>query len=342
MTELQQFMPLYSGAFGLTFIWWQVFFLLPLPWLLRYFAPPQERGVGGALKVPFFAVFAAQSRLPANSQRGGMALLTLFIIWLLLLTALARPTWVGKPIPLPIQGRDIMLAIDLSGSMNERDLSGGRYNRLAIVKVAADEFIARRKGDRIGLILFSDRAYLQAPLTFDRQVVRELLTEAQVGLTGNNTAIGDAIAVAIKRLKDRPDNDTKDSRVLVLLTDGANTAGVMPPLQGAALAQKLGIRIYTIGVGSQSRGLFSRRGDLDETTLTAIATATGGKYFRATDAGTLDNIYREIDRLVPATAAPLTLRPQTALFAYPTAAALLLAALLLLSYFLPALTRRHP
>lgn len=326
----------------LTFVWVWVFVLLPLPLLLRYgLKPVLRQGAQGALKVPFFTHFANHTQHGNQHTAGAWwRMLLLSLIWGLLVTALARPTLVGRPIPLPIEGRDVMLAIDLSGSMDERDLAGGRLNRLDVVKAAADTFIERRKGDRMGLILFSDRAYLQAPLTFDRQVVRELLREAQVGLTGKKTAIGDAIAVALKRLKDRPNNAEGDSRVLVLLTDGANTAGVMPPMQAAELAKKLGIRIYTIGVGSQSYGAFGRGNDLDEATLTAIADTTGGEYFRATDARTLDNVYRAIDRLVPSVAEPVTFRPEMALFTYPAGLAVLLTALLaVLSLFVSYLNR---
>lgn len=311
-------------------LWWWVLLLLPLPWILRRVLPAQAQGVGGALKVPFFAQLNSGQASGQRVAKHPWRLWLLSVIWGLLLLALARPTLVGEAVPLPAEGRDVMLAIDLSGSMSERDLSGGRFSRLAVVKAAADEFISRREGDRLGLILFSDRAYLQAPLTFDRQAVQVLLKEAHVGLTGQKTAIGDAIAVGLKRLKE-DDNDTPDSRVLILLTDGSNNAGVMQPLQAAQLAKKLGIRIYTIGVGSRGRDVFGRaRSDLDEGTLTAIAETTGGQYFRATDAKTLDNIYREIDALVPTAGEPIHLRPQTALFHYPAGLALLLTALLAL------------
>ncbi len=163
---------------GLTFMWWWVFLLLPMPLMLRQRLKAREQSLNGALKVPFFARLNANTThtvgLSQSSHR--YRALLLYLIWLALVTAVARPTLIGKPIPLPAQGRDIMLAIDLSGSMDEHDLAGGRLNRLAVVKAAADEFIARRKGDRMGLILFSERAYLQAPLTFDRQVVRETFT----------------------------------------------------------------------------------------------------------------------------------------------------------------------
>ncbi|MBS9778389.1 MAG: VWA domain-containing protein [Gammaproteobacteria bacterium] len=314
-----------------TFVWWWMFFILPLPLIVRFLMQPRQRGGRVALKVPFFASLAmSNNRGSSSPKRGGWTLLLLSLVWVFLVIAIARPVLAGKKIPMPVKGRDVMLAIDLSGSMDERDLTGGRYNRLDVVKAAADEFIARRKGDRLGLILFSTRAYLQAPLTFDRQVVRELLREAEVGLTGKKTAIGDAIAIALKRLSDRPEKAEKDSQVLVLLTDGANNAGVMKPMQAVALAKKLGVRIYTIGVGSRSRGFFGQGSSLDEVTLKAIASKTGAKYFRATDAKTLDNIYKEIDALVPTAAEPQYFSPQTSLFHYPAAVAFVFTGLLML------------
>ncbi|MGY0398682.1 MAG: vWA domain-containing protein [Ostreibacterium sp.] len=334
-------MNLLNNINALNFIWPWVFILLPLPLIVRRFFKPVSQGVQGALKVPFF------NRLSGNIQNEGNGnhtvwwrWLLLSLIWGLLVTALARPSWVGKEIPLPVKGRDVMLAIDLSGSMDERDLAGGRLNRLAVVKAAADEFISRRVGDRIGLILFSDRAYLQSPLTFDRKVVRELLQEAQVGLTGQQTAIGDAIAIALKRLKELPSDGKKDNRVLILLTDGANTAGVMQPMTAALLAKKIGIRVYTIGVGSKGRNIFGRGTDLDEATLTAIAKTTNGQYFRATDAKTLDNIYREIDKLVPSFGKPIHLRPEISWFHWPAGLALVLSGMLVGFILLSKLTRK--
>ncbi len=333
----------------MTFLWIWMFALLPLPWVIRYVSARRDKqadesALNGALNVPFFAQLQNQvGNTKAQEKTSWFKWLLLSLAWVLLVTALARPALVGKEIPLPAKGRDLMLAIDLSGSMDERDL-GTRANRLAVVKQAADDFISKRKGDRLGLILFSDRAYLQAPLTFDRQVVQSLLQEAQVGLTGQKTAIGDAIAVALKRLKDRPKNDKngeKDSRVLVLLTDGANNAGVMQPLKAAQLAKKLGIKIYTIGVGSKNRVVntpFGRQrvaSDLDEKTLTQIAQLTGGKYFRATDAKGLNAIYKDIDALEPVEGEPVFVRPEVALYYYPAGAALALLMLFMLLQVLP-------
>lgn len=331
------------------FLWPLAFLLLPLPLLVRWLVKPAEVSTAGALKVPFYKRLAGAARGGAcGGATHWFRLIVASLIWLLLVTALARPVYVGPETPLPLEGRNVMMAIDLSGSMGQEDfaLDGRPTTRLAVVKDAAQDFIARRKGDRIGLVLFSDRAYLQAPLTFDRNVVSQLLNEAQVGLTGQQTAIGDAIAVAVKRLKDRP----ADSRVLVLLTDGASNAGTMEPLQAAKLAKDLGIRIYTIGVGAGPQAIDTGFGrqivdlsqDLDEVTLKKIADETGGRYFRARDVAGLSRIYAAIDRLEPVKDKPTTIRPSIALFYWPLGAALILTFLLAGAIALPTFARRLP
>lgn len=339
----------------MSFVWPLAFLLLPLPLLVWYFLPsavdPRQDGLQGArlkgaLRVPFYQRLLQQNssvkRKPQHSTfraiwRASLAAL----IWLLLVTALARPVLEGPKMPLPATGRDLMMALDLSGSMEQSDLSiaGQNTTRLAVVKAAADDFLRRRQGDRVGLVLFSDRAYVQSPLTFDRQVVRELLDQAEVGLTGQKTAIGDAIAIAVKRLKNRPE----ESRVLVLLTDGANNAGVIDPIKAATLAKKLGIRIYTIGVGASAMTINTAFGlqqinpsqDLDERTLTDIAEMSGGQYFRATDVQGLAQVYRAIDKLEPSLADPLFVRPQIALYFWPMALAFALSMLFALLFLLP-------
>lgn len=333
----------------ITFLWPLAFLLLPVPFIVRFVLKPTDPGVSGALRVPFFkSVFGGASSSSGPENRRPWKLILASLIWVLLVTALARPAFVGPEVPLPAEGRDVMLAIDLSGSMDEKDFEvGGRPStRLHVVKATADTFIESRKGDRVGLVLFSDRAYLQAPLTFDRNAVRDLLDEAEVGLTGQKTAIGDAIAISLKRLKDRPEN----GRVLVLLTDGANNSGVMEPLKAATIAQDLGIKIYTIGVGANSmmvdtgfgRQMVNPSADLDEGVLREIADMTGGQYFRATDVNGLATIYREIDRLEPVAGEPVHIRPEVALYYWPAGAALVLAGLFALGLVTPnTLSRRH-
>ncbi|GLO63968.1 VWR domain protein in aerotolerance operon BatA [Vibrio sp. MACH09] len=315
----------------MTFLWPLAFFLLPLPLLLRRWLKPAPSSPAGALKVPFFNSLIRGEGVGRPARlTSPFVVLIVTIIWLLLVTALARPAVVGPEIPLPAKGRDIMVAIDLSGSMDEKDFSiaGQVVTRLDVIKQAANDFILRREGDRLGLVLFSDRAYLQAPLTFDRSVVAHLLHQAQVGLTGQRTAIGDAIAVSIKRLKDRP----KEGRVLVLMTDGANNEGTLEPLKAAEIAHSLGIRIYTIGIGGEAKQINTPFGmqtlnpaqDLDEETLQEVAAITGGHYFRAKDIQGLATIYNQIDRLEPVSGDLIPVRPQVALFYWPASMALIL------------------
>jgi Ca-activated chloride channel family protein len=303
--------------------------VLPLPWLVYVLRSPMEsRGV--ALFVPMAATLASQSTDIVRGSRSARVVFT--IIWLLLVAAAVRPQWLGEPQPVPTTGRRLMLAIDTSGSMATEDMAGGA-SRLRVVQSVAGRFIDGRHGDRVGLILFGTEPYLQAPLTADLATVHRFLNEALVGVAGTQTAIGDAIGLAIKRLRaeDRGNGAGEAARqtVLVLLTDGENDAGAMPPLEAAGLAAQAGLRIYTIGVGAapESRmfGMSAGNTDLDEDTLKAIAKATGGEYFRATDANALQAVYGRIDRLEPAAGNQQWLRPAEEWFTWPLAAALLLS-----------------
>jgi len=330
-----------------TLEWPWLLLLLPLPLLVRRLMPAVETTRQGALRVPFYDAVAALGAGASGGGRRRSALLAAMTgAWLALVVAAARPAWVGAPVPLPAAGRDLMLAIDLSGSMAREDFSlGGRQaDRLTVVKEVARDFIARRAGDRVGLVLFGTRSYLQAPLTFDHDTVRTLLDEAEIGIAGEETAIGDALGMAVKRLRDRP----AESRVLVLLTDGASNAGTLDPLDAAKLAAEEGIRVYTIGVGADRiavPGFFGNRivnpsADLDERTLDAIAETTGGEYFRARNVEGLDAVYRVIDELEPAVAEPLHLRPRHELFQWPLGIALALALLVGAGQVWPALVSK--
>jgi Ca-activated chloride channel family protein len=229
-----------------------------------------------------------------------------------------------------------MLAIDLSGSMQTRDfeLSGQPVDRLTATKVIARDFIARREGDRVGLILFGAQAYLQTPLTFDRKTVNQFLSEAVIGLAGKETAIGDAIGLAVKRLQHVKN---ASDLVLILLTDGVNTAGALKPKEAVKLAKKIGLRIYTIGMGADSMAVRSFFGtqmvnpsaDLDEAMLQSIADETGGKYFRAKDTQGLQKIYAMIDKLEPVARDSKTFRPVRSLLVYPLAISFALLLLIL-------------
>ncbi len=321
---------------NIVFAWPWMFAALLLP-VLALLLPAAAEAVPPALRFPFFNALRATlvssgSQRRSSRVRLGVALLA----WLLLVVAAARPQHVGETVQLPVSGRGIMMAIDLSGSMQTPDMRIGRkaVSRLAAVKAVAGDFIEHRAGDRLGLILFGDEAYLQVPLTLDRSTVRTLLDEAQIGLAGQQTAIGDAIGLAIKRLRDEPMQD----RVLILLTDGASNAGNVDPLKAADLAAREGVRIYTIGVGAEEMtipGPFGMpqvvRGDLDEDSLRAIAKKTGGRYFRAADVATLTQIYGLLDKIEPVSKDAQSWRPVEELYAWPLAGALLLSVLIALS-----------
>ena len=319
------------------FDWPWLFVVLPLPWLLRRLLPPAATVEEAALRVPFVEDFdhkGVEGRLHIPQR---WPLWTALAAWTLLVIASARPQWLGDPIQLPVSGRDLMLAVDLSGSMEEEDfrLGGQWVDRLTATKSVAGDFIERRDGDRIGLILFGERAYLQTPLTFDRETVRTLLLESAIGLAGKSTAIGDAIGLAVKRLRARDEG----SRVLILLTDGANPAGEIDPVSAAELAFQEGMKIYTIGIGADEmiiRDFFGTRrinpsADLDENTLQSIAKLTGGRYFRARDTAALEDIYRLVDELEPIEQDAQSFRPRKALFYWPLSLALTLASVLLIA-----------
>ncbi len=316
----------------LEFEWPLIFLLLPLP-LLAYWLLPCARQQQAAVRVPFYAELSSlQEHNAKRSQGGPPKVVFLSLLWLCLLTAAAAPSWIGDAITLPSEGRDLMLAVDLSGSMQREDMQikGRNVDRLTAVKAVLSEFIEQRKGDRLGLILFADNAYVQAPLTFDRKTVQRFMDEAQIGFAGEKTAIGDAIGLAVKRLRERPG----DNHVLVLLTDGTNNAGEVKPIAAAKVAAENGIKIYTVAVGSdemQRGGFFGRSinpsADLDERPLKEIADITGGQFFRARDPAQLMSIYQHLDQLEPIEDEQLTFRPQKALFYWPLSAALLLSVL---------------
>jgi Ca-activated chloride channel homolog len=311
------------------------FLLLPLPLLVWWLCPPAA-SPGGALRVPFYRrVQALPGQGTAGASRKGLlALLVKAAAWLLLVAAAAQPQWMGPPQSVTSKGRDLMLALDLSGSMATQDFSvrGQPIDRFRVVRAVARRFVLDRHGDRVGLVLFGTRAFLQAPVTPDLAAVATLLDESEVGLAGENTAIGDAIGLAVKHLRDRP----ADERVLVLLSDGVSNAGALDPGKAAELARDAGVRIYTIGVGSNDRVLSTPFGrqripgatDLDEATLRAVAEKTGGTYFRADDTEGLLRVYAEIDRLEPTEGSSATIRPVRALFFWPLGGALALCSLL--------------
>jgi Ca-activated chloride channel homolog len=306
------------------FAWPWVFVLLPLPWLVRRVV--RVAAPGQALHLPHPGLhLGASERRAGGGWRSGL----LVLAWLALLVAAARPQWVGPPQPQQRSGRALMLAVDLSGSMRTDDmqLAGRPVSRFGAVEAIAGDFIARRSGDEMGLVLFGSRAFLVTPLTYDLDAVRAQLQGASVGLAGTETAIGDAIAVAVKRLAGVP----VQARVVVLLTDGVNNAGSIAPLDAAHAAKAAGVRIYTIGIGATEMrvpDLFGTHvvnpsADLDEAMLRSMASQTGGQYFRAMDSRQLTDAYRAIDALEPMSQQGPTLRPRHELFRWPLALAAL-------------------
>jgi Ca-activated chloride channel family protein len=319
---------------------------LPLPILVRALLPAVVGSQDAGLKVPSLKGFAVLSDRSEIDQLVNWRFWVAIMAWLLLVLAAARPERIGDELDVPVTGRNLMLAVDLSGSMDAKDFELGtrRVDRLTATKAVAGDFIGRREGDRIGLILFGERAYLQVPLTLDRETVNTLLMEAFIGLAGEKTAIGDAITLAVKRIHDQ--GGAGGEQVLILLTDGANTAGEIDPLKAAELAQQIGLRIYTIGIGAEQMVVSSITGgmrrvnpsaDLDEATLTQIAALTGGQYFRAKDTAGLQEIYQLLDEMEPVAEPEAGYRPVKSLYFWPLGGAFALALFLALVNFLSGL-----
>jgi len=329
----------------LEFVWPWLLLLLPLPLFIK----PRKEALsqsGNALRIPFFNQLEAAGLTGESSppkQAKSIQLLKL-LAWVCLVIAVSRPQYVGELIEVPISGRDLMLAVDISPSMKEEDmlLNGYQVTRLDVVKKVVSDFVVQRKGDRIGLILFGSQPYVQSPLSFDTVTVNTLLQEAFLGMAGKATAIGDAITLAVKRLRERPE----DSRVLIVLTDGANTAGEIQPEKAAQLAAKENIKVYTIGMGADEqirRGFLSNfkvnpSRDLDEKALQEIADTTGGQYFRARNTGELELIYEKINRLEPIEQEVRSFRPTRAYFHWPLALSLFS---LLMLIIIPALQQKR-
>jgi Ca-activated chloride channel family protein len=290
---------------------------LPLPLVIWFFTKAKQPQLT-AIRTPLFTNWNAIQQQSSNTNSKLMLQrLISFICWTCIVLACARPQWIDEPIELPTTGRDLLLSIDISGSMEEEDLklNGRNVNRLVVVKSIISEFIEKRKGDRLGLVLFGEKAYLQTPLTFDLKTVQFMLDETEIGLAGaSRTAIGDGIGLSIKRLRERP----AENRVLILLTDGRNNSGELDPIEAAKLAQHAGIKVYTIGVGADKqtrRSLlfgtqtFNPSAELDEETLKTVAKITGGQYFRAKSTQELAQIYDLLDTLEPVEDKPEIYRP---------------------------------
>lgn len=318
--------------FEFTYLW--IFILLPLPLLARYFLNAQKRSYT-QIWIPLAQGITNQQ---TEIRRTQLSAFIPWLVWLLLLCALAKPIWFGEPIRLQQESRDMIISLDLSGSMQEVDmpLNGKTVDRLTLVKNLLNEFIEQRQGDRLGLILFADHAYLQTPLTFDLKTIRQMVAESEIGLVGTNTAIGESIALSIKRFVE----NKNEQRVLILMSDGANSANTLDPIKAAKQAAKNNITIYTIGIGADEvirKSFWGKQrvnpsADLDEKTLTEIATLTGGQYFRARSQEDLQKIYQQLNQLEPIESDFLEFRPEKDLFYWPLSLAVIILSIFAL-YF---------
>lgn len=328
----------------ITFAWPWLLLLLLLPLLVYWLPQKHNNRSSAALKVPQLMQNSSINIVAKTSKKSPLIILSL--CWFLTVLALSQPQWLGDTIDIPTEGREMMIAVDLSGSMQIEDMSlkGSTVNRLDMLKVVLGDFIERRTGDRLGLILFADDAYMQTPMTFDRKTVKQMLDESVLGLVGKKTAIGDAIALAVKRF----DAKQKSNKILLLLTDGQNTAGKITPDQALELAIAKDITIYSIGIGADvmlQQSLFGTRrvnpsSELDEKTLTKLAEQTGGKYFRAKDSEGMELIYSLLDQLEPVEQEQQQMRPLTALFYWPLSLAFILSTGYLLAVNLSPSIRR--
>ncbi|MGB0941973.1 MAG: vWA domain-containing protein [Marinomonas sp.] len=305
----------------LEFIWPWFLIVAIAPFFLKFgrSAEPDQKALWWP-NITQFNQAEISIKLKRQSFSKHLIKLFLWISWLLLVIAISRPVWLGEPKVVTPSGRDLLIALDLSGSMQTADMKINQQavDRLQAAKQVLDRFIKERKGDRIGIIVFGSKAYLQAPLSYDLDTIAQLVNETQIGFAGENTAIGDAIGLGIKRLA----NIDADKRVMILMTDGANTAGRVKPDQAAQFAAKQGVKIHTIGIGAEqmiSQGFFGPRvinpsTDLDEELLQKIADMTEGQYFRAKSTQELESIYATLDELEPTPGEDQWQRPKTTLF----------------------------
>jgi Ca-activated chloride channel family protein len=317
------------------FDWWWGFLLLPLPWLLRAWLPASEiRQL--VLAVPLLDGLNLSSKRTARTSPRPVQLF-IWLFWICLVLAACRPFLLGDPVSRTVSGRDLMLAVDISGSMSEADMTinARAASRIDVLKLVVARFIERRQGDRLGLILFGTNAYTYVPLTFDLDALGKLLADISTGLAGRHTAIGDAIGLALKSMRKQPDRH----KVLILVTDGSNTAGFENPVVAARAAAQQGVTIYTIGIGSDIRTLERIYGKnsipagvaLNERVLASIAEVSGGRYYRATNLAALEQIYVELDKLEPLEYEYQSYQPRRELYLLPLATGMLAMLIFLLA-----------
>ncbi len=300
------------------FIWPIVFILLPLPLILRQFLGVSRRlsqNFTGALKVPFFDRLQRLSHVETATKRT-LSPLIWTCIWILFVVAAARPVWIGEPIILEKEARNIVLTLDVSGSMEEQDfdINGKPLTRLDMVKQLANDFIETRKGDNLGLVIFGSEAYTYAPLSPDTTTLKGLMDEIGIGIAGTQTAMGDALALAVQTATTVPEK----ARIVILMSDGYANMGSIQMDEAIQIAKQANVKVYTIGIGSDHGTIQDLLGfiqmntalDLDEATLQHIATETGGQYFRAKTSTDLKKIYQLIDNLETTKSEETTVRPR--------------------------------
>jgi Ca-activated chloride channel family protein len=327
--------PLGAGlsviVFEFAFPW--LLALLPAPLLVYRLLPPYRQRAR-AIRVPFFDQMIQATGLEARPgavvmSRRWLQVIPMALLWMLLIVGLAKPQFVGAPIERIDAARDVMLAIDLSGSMDYRDFAdtqGVKTSRFEAVQRVVDDFVAARTQDRVGLIVFGNRAYLQLPFTRDVVAARSLVELMQVGMAGPRTALGDAIGLAIRSFSE----SDSDQRLLILLSDGSDTASIMTPVNAAEISRSEGVEIYTIGIGDpEARG----EDRVDFETLADIAERTGGQFFNAQDERALGEVYRRIDALDPGEVKIQSWRPRDSLVHWPVGAGLLISLLAALALF---------
>lgn len=330
-----------------TFDWPWMLLLLPLPLLFRWLMPAKhvEQTVP-TVHFPYISrIREAFSSAPGrhNNRQKRLPMIMLGLLWLCLVLAMMRPQWVNQIVSIDNKGYDIMLAVDLSGSMRALDFSTAteRLNRLDVAKQVVQAFVKDRQSDRVGLVLFGEHAYQYSPLTKDTQSVSQMLNETVVSMAGDGTAIGDALGIAVKGLRHRPEN----SRIIILLTDGEDTASSLPPKQAIDLAKQYNIKIYTIGIGhnglvpypDQYGRIINVQMSLDEKLLKQIASETGGHYFHADNREKLQQVYHDIDQLEKTKAESRHFLIEKPLYRYPLSLALLCLLILLV---MPMMVRR--